>query len=93
MLAVTVHSVTQSTREIDLSEFKDNIQSILRQLEKQGYITQDGNFVVVEHPGFHTLQVSAKSFLKGLWGSMLLPIIVSAVTALITIWLTMWIGS
>jgi len=87
--AVTVHCDDETYKEVSLSEFKDNLQSVLRQLETKGYITRKRWNVTVEHPGFHTTQAAFQSFLS----SVLLPIIISAVTSLVTALITVWVTS
>lgn len=86
MNAITVHDATQKSETVDLRGYRKSIHSTLRYLAEQEYIEQN-NFghVKVRHTGWHWGQTLFSRFMNFLFESIFVPIVVSLITAFLTI--------
>lgn len=90
MKVFTICANSAYARTVDLSEHRDNAESLLRYLSDIGYISYDGDSTngQVLHKGWHWKQTLLSDFIRFLVKSVLVPILVSIVTALITVLVT-----
>jgi hypothetical protein len=94
MVATTVHAKAEPHRTIDLKKYRTSIHSILEYLTQLGYIDSGKlGYVHVLHPGWNATQTAIGNFMQFLSESIIVPIVVSAVTALITLWISSALGT
>lgn len=76
-------------RTINVSRYRNSINKVLEYLKKEGYITvSDGGCGQVLHKGWHWGQVFISKLGVFLFKSILVPVFVAFITALITVWVT-----
>lgn len=87
--ASTCHDANSPCKCVSLKHFKDSIRSILVYLDQLGYISYNGcDDVVVLHKGWHPSQDLTFAFCRFMLKSVLVPIVVSAATTLLTVWIS-----
>lgn len=88
----TVSPLENETQTIDISKYKESVVSILEHLEKKEYIkfaNSKGYWQIkVTHKGYHLWQIAFFKMFKFTLVSIIVPIVVSAITTLITICLS-----
>lgn len=86
---VTMLVEKPDSRTINVSLYRNSINKVLEYLEKEGYITiNDSGYGQVLHKGWHWGQVFISKLGLFLFKSILVPIFVAFITALITVWVT-----
>ncbi len=77
----------------DYSKYETEIDSIIQFLINNGYITQgfnQYNFRLTQK-AIHPIQYNIERFKNFLIQSILVPIVVSAITSIITVYITLWL--
>lgn len=87
MKAITQDATKHSPVEVSLKAYKTSLSSTLQYLHSEGYIEHRMTFTQVTAKGWHYDEERFSAFCAFLAKSVLVPIVVSAVTALITIWI------
>lgn len=91
LTASTVHDSGAPYQEVSLSQYASSLSSVLNYLQSEGMIQISGPFdeyIKVCHLGWHSWQRRLTRLGKFLASSIVIPIAVSAVTTLITLWIT-----
>ena len=84
--AVTLCMDNEDVKTVDISEHSGALQTTLDYLDGQGYIEMgDSGCGQVLHAGWHRGQILFSKFLQFLIKSVVVPIVVSFLTALITV--------
>lgn len=84
MTACTCHAGNEPCVTVDLSEYRDSLESILGYLAEQGYLRKlHIDYYSVLHPGFHVAQARLSALCSFLAQSVLTPIIVTILTTLV----------
>lgn len=83
MTACTCHAENEPCVTVDLSDYRDSLDSILGYLTEQGYLRKlYTDYYSVRHPGFHVAQTRWSAFCSFLVQSIVTPIIVTILTTL-----------
>ena len=88
--AITVCGPTdEAAVTVDLSSFKTSLLSVLAYLNDENMITQSSRYTYVKltHSGWRYWQTYWHNLLSFLFSSILVPIVVSFLTALFTLWI------
>lgn len=86
----TVHEENAPAVEISVKNWRYSLGSILAYLKKCDLVILGGplgEYVQVTHKGWHIWQTALSRFAWFLFSSILVPVVVSAVTSLITLWI------
>lgn len=89
----TVQEGTAPYVEISVKNWVHSLDSVLSHLERQNLIIMDDplrEYVRLTHDGWHIWQTAISRFLWFLFSSIFVPIVVSALTAIITLWIAGW---
>ena len=73
---------------VDLSVYEKEIDGILYLLEAEGYIRMSSGEIQLTQKAIHKEYVEWEEFKRFLCESIFVPIAVSAITTLVTLWLT-----
>lgn len=95
MTASTIHESGKPFEKVNLKAYRTSLDSTLRYLFERKYIDYDGDHSVVQvlHSGWHLGQTMLSNFLGFLFKSVFVPIVVSLLTTLITLWITSLLGA
>lgn len=86
---VTILVDKPDRRIIDVKRYRNSINKVLEYLDQEKYISiSDGGCGQVLHKGWHWGQVFMSKLGVFLFQSILVPIFVAFITALITVWVT-----
>lgn len=86
----TVQAEGAPSVEIGVKNWRHSLDSVLSHLKRQNLIIMDGSleeYVQVTHDGWHIWQTAISHFLWFLFSSIFVPIVVSAITTIITLWI------
>ena len=89
----TVHEENAPSREISVKNWRYSLDSVLSYLKKRDLVMMDGllgEYVQVTHEGWRIWQTALSRLAWFLFSSILVPVAVSAVTALIALWIAEW---
>ena len=90
----TVQAEGAPSVEIGVKNLRHSLDSVLSHLRCQNLIIIDGSpeetYVCVTHKGWHIWQTAISRFLWFLFSSIFVPIVVSAITTIITLWISRW---
>ena len=94
MTAKTIHPLGGDFQEVSLRGFGTSLLSTLDYLEDKEYIVYDypGGEAYVKHEGWHRTEEIISAFCAFLAKSVLVPVIVSVITTLVTIWIKQLLG-
>lgn len=85
MHVVAIHNSNQSVKSVSIKGYKNSLEATLQYLEDQGYIKSIGEEIVqVTYTGWHLLSATAVEVTKIVLLNVVLPIVVSAIAAIIT---------
>lgn len=87
------HKANEPYVDIDISKYENSIKSIVDYLRGHNLVIAPAanhglSYVKVTHEGWRATQVQIGKLIRFLTASVLVPIVVSAITALITIWIS-----
>lgn len=71
----------------NLSDFSGELDSLVDALIESGYITKSQFGYKLTHKGLHSFEVNVETAKAFLLKSVIVPIVVAAITALITLWI------
>lgn len=83
------------SKTYDYTKYKGEINSILKQLELDGYLTTEPsyNLFFLTQKGLHPYQTQWDAFKGFLFRSILVPIFVSLATTIITLCIQAWLSA
>lgn len=80
------------SKTYDYTKYKGEINSILKQLESDGYLINKNNLFSLTQKGLHPYQFQWEAFKCFLFRSILVPILISLATTLITLCIQAWLS-